>query len=162
MPYKIFAAGEEALASDVNSQLMSQTVARFATAAQRTSLLTAPVLNQLSILDTRPSAIQSWNGSAWVDTNVATGSLMVQGVAGAVVTTNAAGQFTITFPAAFGAAPAVTVCNGDPNQGQLLISVAAATVNTVGAPCVALVSNTAGPLANTAIRVAYIAVGVRP
>lgn len=66
MPYKVFAAGEEALASDVNSQLMSQTVARFTSAAQRTSQLTAPVLNQMSVLDDRP-VLQRYNGSAWVD-----------------------------------------------------------------------------------------------
>jgi hypothetical protein len=65
MPYKVFVAGEEALAADANSFLMSQTVARFTNAAQRTSQLTAPVLNQLSTLDTTPGIIQYWNGSSW-------------------------------------------------------------------------------------------------
>jgi hypothetical protein len=66
MPYKTFVAGEEALAADANSYLMSQTVPRFTSAAQRTSQLTAPVLNQLSIRDDRPGILEGWNGSAWV------------------------------------------------------------------------------------------------
>ena len=68
MPYKVFVAGEEALAADANQYLMSQTVPRFTNAAQRTSQLTAPVLNQLSMRDDRPGAIERWSGSAWVDT----------------------------------------------------------------------------------------------
>jgi hypothetical protein len=67
MPYKVFVAGEEALAADANSYLMSQTVPRFTNASQRTSQLTAPVLNQLSMRDDRPGAIERWSGSAWVD-----------------------------------------------------------------------------------------------
>lgn len=67
MPYKVFSAGEEALASDANSYLMSQTVARFASASQRTSQLTSPATNQLSMLDDRPGVIQRYSGSAWVD-----------------------------------------------------------------------------------------------
>jgi hypothetical protein len=67
MAYKTFIAGEEALASDVNSLLMSQTVARFASAAARSSALTSPVLNQLSMRDDNPGRTECWNGSAWVD-----------------------------------------------------------------------------------------------
>ena len=66
MPYKVFVAGEEALAADANQYLMSQTVPRFTNAAQRTSQLTAPVLNQLSITDDKPT-LQRYTGSAWVD-----------------------------------------------------------------------------------------------
>jgi hypothetical protein len=66
MAYKTFIAGEEALASDVNSLLMSQTVSRFATAAARASAITAPVLNQLTVLDSAPGLLNYWNGSAWV------------------------------------------------------------------------------------------------
>lgn len=65
MPYKVFVAGEEALAADVNSYLMAQTVARFTNATQRTSLLSAPVLNQLSELDTNPGVLYYWSGTAW-------------------------------------------------------------------------------------------------
>ena len=57
MPFKVFVAGEEALAADANSFLMSQTVPRFTNAAQRTSQLTAPVLNQLSMRDDLPGQL---------------------------------------------------------------------------------------------------------
>lgn len=67
MPYKTFVAGEEALAADVNSYLVSQTVARFPNAGARTAALTAPALGQLSSLDSTPGAIQYWSGTAWVD-----------------------------------------------------------------------------------------------
>jgi hypothetical protein len=63
--YKTFVAGEEALAADVNSYLMGQTVARFASAAARTSQLPAPVLGQLSSLDTAPGVVWYWTGTAW-------------------------------------------------------------------------------------------------
>ena len=65
MGYKNFVAGEEALAADVNTYLMSQTVARFPNAAARTAALTAPAVNQLTSRDDRPGAIERWTGSAW-------------------------------------------------------------------------------------------------
>lgn len=70
MPYKTFIAGDEALASDVNALLMSQSIARFPTAAARAAAgtgITAPAVNQLSMLDDRPGVIQRWTGSAWAD-----------------------------------------------------------------------------------------------
>ena len=67
MPYQVFTAGQEALAADVNNYLMEQTVARFTSSAQRASQLAAPELNQLSMTDDRPGALQRWTGSAWAD-----------------------------------------------------------------------------------------------
>jgi len=66
MPYQVFTAGQEALAADVNTMLMSQTVSRFATAAARTAAIASPVLNQLTVRDDRPGTVEYWNGSAWV------------------------------------------------------------------------------------------------
>jgi hypothetical protein len=65
MPYKLFVAGEEALASDVNSYLMSQTVPRFPSAAARDAAITAPVKGQVCIIDTTPSELLFYTGSAW-------------------------------------------------------------------------------------------------
>lgn len=65
MAYKNFVAGEEALASDVNTYLMSQTVARFPDATARSAALPSPALNQLSVLDSSPGTVQYWTGSAW-------------------------------------------------------------------------------------------------
>src|SRR4051794_11365175 len=66
MAWKQFVAGEEALAADINTYLMGQTVARFANAAARTAAVPAPTLNQMSVLDSAPGGIDYWNGSAWV------------------------------------------------------------------------------------------------
>ena len=43
-------------------------VMRFTTAAQRTSQLTAPAANQLTMRDDRPGVIERWSGTAWVET----------------------------------------------------------------------------------------------
>lgn len=67
--YKVFTAGEEALATQVNDLLMSQSVARFTTAATRTAGIASPVTNQLTMLDSAPGLIDAWNGSAWVNIN---------------------------------------------------------------------------------------------
>jgi len=65
MAYKEFTAGQEALAADVNTLYMQQTVARFPTAAARTAAIASPALNQLTMRDDRPGVIEKWNGSAW-------------------------------------------------------------------------------------------------
>lgn len=65
MPYKVFNPGDEALASDVNTMLLGQSVIRFSSAAARTAAIAAPTLNQLTMLDTAPGAVDYWNGSAW-------------------------------------------------------------------------------------------------
>jgi len=65
MPYKVFAAGEEALASDVNSYLMSQTVSRHASASARSSAITAPTKGQMTVLDTDVFQPEIYTGSAW-------------------------------------------------------------------------------------------------
>lgn len=65
MTYKTFVAGEEALASDVNTHLMSQTVSRHASASARSAAITAPVRGQFSVLDTDVMDLQIYTGSAW-------------------------------------------------------------------------------------------------
>lgn len=70
MGYKTFQVGEEALAADVNSLLMSQTVSRFASASARTAAITVPVTNQVTLLDTEKGAPQYWDGAAWTQMGV--------------------------------------------------------------------------------------------
>jgi hypothetical protein len=65
MPYKVFAAGEEALASDVNNYLMSQTLSRHPSASARNSAITAPVKGQITVLDTDIYTPEIYTGSAW-------------------------------------------------------------------------------------------------
>jgi hypothetical protein len=65
MPYKVFTAGEEALAADVNNYLMSQTVSRHASASARTAAIASPTKGQMTVLDTDVFDQQVYTGSAW-------------------------------------------------------------------------------------------------
>jgi hypothetical protein len=95
MPFKIFAAGEEALASDVNSYLMSQTVPRFTNAAQRTSQLASPAVNQLTMLDTSLGVVQYWNGTTWANLPNPAASVDSRRVSLASVDVGATGVMTL-------------------------------------------------------------------
>jgi hypothetical protein len=44
---------------------MGAVVQHFATAAARTSAVTAPILNQMTMLDSNPGRIDYWNGTIW-------------------------------------------------------------------------------------------------
>lgn len=158
MPYKVFSAGEEALASDANSYLMSQTVPRFTNAAQRSSQLSAPVLNQLSILDSRPGLVQYWTGSAWAD--VLAGAPLVQAMQGSLVIdgNSSAG---VTFPLPFAAAPTVVATHQfTPLAQDTQISVN--STSTTGAYL--RFRNGSGVLLpiNTTVYYGILAVGPRP
>lgn len=65
MPYKSWSVNEEVFAADFNNYVQKQVVATFPTSATRTTSLAGPQLNQLSMLDTAPGAIDYWNGNAW-------------------------------------------------------------------------------------------------
>jgi hypothetical protein len=67
MPFKTWSIGEEVLASEFNPYVQQQVVARFASAAARTAAITSPVLNQVTMRDDRPGALERWTGSAWAD-----------------------------------------------------------------------------------------------
>jgi hypothetical protein len=63
--YKVFTNGSTLQASEVNENLMRQSVAVFSNAAARTAAITSPVEGQMTYLeDTDQYA--SWNGSSWV------------------------------------------------------------------------------------------------
>lgn len=49
---------------------MSSIVRRFVDAAARTAAIPTPVLNQLTMLDSNPGQIDTWNGTAWVPAGV--------------------------------------------------------------------------------------------
>lgn len=155
MAYKVFVAGEEALASDVNTLLMGQTVARFPSAAARTSAIASPVLNQLTMLDTRAGVVQYWNGSAWLDTEP-----LIQSQMGVIKTTQAGGEFPISFPVAYAANPTVVAIlqTGGPTPGY--VTIPTTYINTTGFTAVVWHVNgtTAG---NEGHALGWIAVGVK-
>src|SRR3954471_21243269 len=93
MAYKLVNPGDEALAADVNGLYMSQTVARFSTAAARTAAIAAPAVNQLSMLDNNPGNVDYWNGTAWMTAGSGGELQYTQITAGLAVNTyNAAGS----------------------------------------------------------------------
>jgi hypothetical protein len=63
--YKVFTNGSTLQASELNENLMQQSIAVFSNAAARTAAITSPVEGQMTYLeDTDQYA--SWNGSSWV------------------------------------------------------------------------------------------------
>ena len=76
-----------------------------------------------------------------------------------VVTTNAQGDVTWTFPAAFATKPAVVVCNGDGTASTLIVSALDPYVSTTGGA--ARIRNHDGNLIATGsnVRINYTALG---
>jgi len=68
MAWKNFQNGYPLYASELNNYLMNQSVATFASSAERASVLTAPLEGQVTWLQDT-NAFQVYNGSAWVDIN---------------------------------------------------------------------------------------------
>ena len=65
MAYKVFTNGSTLQASELNENLMQQSIAVFSNASARTAAITSPVEGQMTYLeDTNRYA--SWDGSAWV------------------------------------------------------------------------------------------------
>lgn len=156
MPWKAFVAGEEALATEVQSYLMDQAVSTFVDGAQRTSQLPAPVKGQCSVLASRPQVIQVFDGSAWVDTAPFVQSGTV------VVVTNAGGGAVITFPVPFAATPgSVQLTDGDTfSTGGVNFGLIGSQLSATGFGLV--IRNLGGaPIDTRPVRVSWLAHGVR-
>ena len=66
MAYKVFANGNPLLASELNTNLMQQSIAVFVDSTARDSAIAAPVEGQFVYL-TGIDELQKYDGSAWVD-----------------------------------------------------------------------------------------------
>lgn len=66
MPFVPPPSSGQVIASTWGAAVANQVVTRFTNAAQRTSQLTSPVLNQLTARDDAPGVLEYWNGTAWV------------------------------------------------------------------------------------------------
>ena len=66
MAYKVFANGFPLQASELNENLMQQSIAVFTDASGRDAAITSPVTGQFAYL-TGSSSLVKYNGSAWVD-----------------------------------------------------------------------------------------------
>lgn len=153
--YKKFVAGGEALADDVNGYLLDQTVARFPSAANRTTSLPSPALNQLSMLDTRPGIVSYWNGSAWTDLApfIQTGQT--------VGATDANGDIGTTFPLPFAGNPAVFFQIGSISAGNLAVVIARVYASNPNG-CTVRCMYGAGVFANQNVTMYWLAIGVKP
>ena len=66
MAYKVFANGNPLLASELNTNLMQQSIAVFVDATARDAAITAPVEGQFVYL-TGSDLLLKWDSAAWVD-----------------------------------------------------------------------------------------------
>ena len=65
MAYKVFTNGSVLNASEVNDNLMNQSVITFATATARSSAITSPIEGMITYLEDS-KRYESYNGTAWV------------------------------------------------------------------------------------------------
>ena len=81
MAYKVFTNGSVLQASEVNDNLMNQSVIVFSGSAARASAITSPVEGMVTYLEDT-NTYQFWNGSAWtnlITVAVGTGNVIING-----------------------------------------------------------------------------------
>lgn len=66
MAYKVFTNGSVLNASEINDNLMNQSVMVFSTSSTRSAALTSPITGMLTYREDA-ARYESWNGAAWVD-----------------------------------------------------------------------------------------------
>jgi hypothetical protein len=66
--YKVFTNGSVLQASEVNDNLMKQSIAVFSNTAARTAAITSPVQGQTTYIEA-DDLFEFWNGSSWVGIN---------------------------------------------------------------------------------------------
>jgi hypothetical protein len=74
--YKVFTNGSVLQASEINENLMRQSIAVFSNAAARTAAITSPVEGQMTWLED-VNAYQYWNGSSWASAAIGVGAGLV-------------------------------------------------------------------------------------
>ena len=81
MAYKVFTNGSVLQASEVNDNLMNQSVIVFSNSTARASAITSPIEGMVTYLEDT-NTYQFWNGSAWtnlVGATVGTGNIILNG-----------------------------------------------------------------------------------
>jgi len=90
---KVWTAGEVLSAADVNGYLMNQTTFYFANAAARTGAIGTPTLGMQSFR-ADGTALEAWNGSAWVGSNAIGGTIPAAQVTGSIPGSQLSGAIT--------------------------------------------------------------------
>jgi hypothetical protein len=75
MAYKVFTNGSVLNASEINENLMRQSVATFTSAAARTAAITSPVEGQVTFLEDQ-NILSIYDGSVWKTSLAPTGSVI--------------------------------------------------------------------------------------
>jgi hypothetical protein len=76
--YKVFTNGSVLNASEVNENLMNQSVITFTSATARSSAITSPIEGMITYLEDSNS-YQTWDGSAWVGLVPQSGNAIING-----------------------------------------------------------------------------------
>lgn len=153
MPFVPNVSAGQIVASSWGNLVAGQVVMRFTTTAQRSSQLTAPVLNQLTMIDTRPGVVQYWTGTTWADL-----ARQVQAGTTGTITTDGAGRAVVTFPVPFGAVSSVVANPYELNAVIITIQSFSTTTFTLRA----LLLSTGGAFTGTLNNVFWTAVGTYP
>lgn len=134
---KVWNAGDVLAALDVMDYLMDQAVMVFASSAARDSEIPSPTEGMLSYR-TDGTALEVYNGSAWVSANSVGGTVSAANISGALTNATIAGnKVTNTFTSS--TATAYTLASADQgstirftNAGTSVITVSTATAFTAG------------------------------
>jgi hypothetical protein len=98
--YKVFTNGSVLQASEINDNLMRQSVMVFSNAAARSAAITVPLEGMLTWLEDL-NQYQNYNGSAWVQTIVPAGYSLIksQAIGTSVTSVTVTGAFSSTYDA---------------------------------------------------------------
>jgi hypothetical protein len=96
--YKVFTNGSVLQASEINDNLMRQSVMVFSNAAARSAAITVPLEGMLTWLEDT-NQYQNYNGSAWVQTVVPAGYSLIksQTIGTSVTSVEVTGAFSTTY-----------------------------------------------------------------
>ena len=98
--YKLYSTGDVLSATDVNEYLQQQTVMVFASAAARTSALSAVLAEGMMSYLQDTNAVEAYNGSAWVAVGAASGAPASATSSGTATTSTSSATYVDTSAAA--------------------------------------------------------------
>lgn len=182
MPHKIWVVGEEVLAADFNDYVQEQVIATFPTSSARGTAIPSPLKGMMTYI-ADVNRYEYWDGAAWKQpapthgvgslwslhpdgTSVVPGPIQIH-CGQSIVTTNAFGEFSISFPGVFKSAVwcAFAQCAdpGDPWYPSMpVLSLVEKHHTLTSATWVATKNTDNVALASVAIRVQFLVIGDRP
>ena len=108
--YKLYLTGDVLSATDVNEYLQQQTVMVFASAAARTSALSAVLAEGMISYLQDTNAVEAYNGSAWVAVGAASGAPASATSSGTATTSTSSATYVDTSAASSDIRPHAAQC----------------------------------------------------